>query len=857
MKKFYIFVSLAIILTCTSNQQVKQTNTQDDLQNALFLNPDAPIDKRVDDLVSRLTIKEKIAQLGQNVPSISRLKLRKYLYWNEALHGIARDRGKATVFPQSIALGASWDPGLVYRVASAISDEARGMYNGMGKELTFFSPTVNLLRDPRWGRNEESYSEDPYLLSQMGVQYVKGMQGSHPVYLKTVTTAKHYIANNSEFNRHTGSSIMDERCLREYYLPAFKALVEQGKTYSVMTSYNAITIPSLGLDHQPTSTSSYLLEKILRGEMNFQGYVVTDCGAIKDIHLKHKYAKSGELAVKQALEAGVDLNCGGYYKKYLGNALEQRLVTEKQISKALKRVFKARFLLGEFDPPDKVPYSSISADVIDSGPNRALALEAAEKSIVLLKNSNNFLPLDRKKIQSVAVIGPFGDELVYGSYSGGSSFVKTTYDGIYEYFNDEQDRLDAEDFDEQHGIEIMDKRKIGKVQDGDWIAFNNINLNGKTKILTATTTLRRSPGGIIEIRLGSLEGDMIGKIIVPSSRIDIWNKTYADITPVEGKHKVYFVFRGKGNKKVNDIFHVDFFRFLPEDKPPQVTVSYTKGCHVAGHMDEEMFAEAAASARKADIAIVAVGHDKTIAKENRDRKTGIELPGAQEYLVKAVFKANPKTIVVLVTGGPMAIPWINDNVPAILCPHYGGQSQGTATAKAIFGDINPAGKLTQTWFESSNDLPDFKDYNIFNERTYMYFSGKPLYPFGYGLSYTNFSYSELKINAETISPGKPLVIKVKITNTGTRKGDEIVQMYFHDPKSSVKMPHKALKGFTRISLDPGSSKTVSFSLNYQDLSYWDSKKSKFVVEDGEIEVMVGASSADIRLKANVTAKSGK
>ena len=327
--------------------------------------------------------------------------------------------------------------------------------------------------------------------------------------------------------------------------------------------------------------------------------------------------------------------------------------------------------------------------------------------------------------------------------------------------------------------------------------------------------------------------------------------------PRWSRNDVYFVFKGKGNKKVSDIFHVDFFRFLPKDKASAVPMFYAKSCEVSKGKDEKMFAEAAAAAKKADVAVVVVGHDKSIAKEGRDRKNSISLPGVQEELVKTVYKANPKTIVILVTGGPLAINWINDNVPAILCLHYGGQSQGTATARAIFGDVNPAGKLTQTWFKSSEDLPDFKDYNIFNERTYMYFTGKPLYPFGFGLSYTKFSYNELKTSAKTVSPGKPLTIKVEITNKGTRKGDEIVQMYVRDIKSSAKMPKKALKGFTRISLNPGKSEIVSLTLDYLDLSYWNAKLGKFVVEDGNIEIMVGASSEDIRLKNKIKTMKGK
>lgn len=671
-----------------------------------YLNPDLPIDQRVADLISRMTLEEKVQQLGHRTPPIHDdgrgLYLGGYDYRNEALHGVVMPG--ATVFPQALALSSTWDPDLVHAVATAISTEARVYNNQHGKGLTYWSPTINLARDPRWGRTEESYGEDPYLTGRLAVAFVTGMQGDDPRYLKTVATPKHLIANNAEFNRHNGSSSVDERNLMEYYWPPFRAAVVEGGAFSVMSAYNA-------LNGVPCSANETLLTDMLRGEAGLEGYIVSDCWAIKDIHLSHHYVDTETEAAALAIQAGTDLNCGDYYQAYLLDAITQALITEENVDRALSRVLKARFLLGEFDPPGIVSYTSIPNSALDSPEHRELALRATHRSIVLLKNENNLLPLNRDTIKSIAVIGPNADKVILGGYSGTPTFSVSPLQGIEAKF------------------------------DG--------------------------------------------------------------------------------------------------------TISYARGCDVIGDQTAS-FDEAVNIARGSDVAIVVVGTDLEIAREELDR-FDITLPGVQENLVRAVYEANPNTVVVLVTAGPLAINWAQENVPAILAAWYGGQSQGTAIADVLFGDVAPGGKLTMTWFKSVNDLPDFADYDIHKGRTYMYFEGAVLYPFGHGLSYTHFEYSRLRVKPRRTGTDGQVTVSVDVKNVGQRVGDEVVQLYIRDAEASVKRPIKELRGFQRITLQPGEKRTVTFSLPVGELAFWDMIAGDYVVEEGEFTILVGSSSEDIRL----------
>jgi beta-glucosidase len=578
-----------------------------------------------------------------------------------------------------------------------------------------------MARDPRWGRTPETYGEDPYLTSRIGVSFVKGLQGNDPRYLKVVSTPKHFAGNNEEHNRFECRAVMSERALRSYYLPAFKALITEGGAQSIMSAYNAI-------NGVPCTANKWLLTDILRNEWGFNGYVVSDCGAPGHLYFTHHYAPSLEDAAAMAMKAGLDLECSGYcnecyiYRDYLAKAYEMGKVTESEINSAAFRVLRARFKLGLFDDPSLNPYSSISPSVIGSPKHQKLALETARQSIVLLKNSNNILPLDPKKIRSIAVFGINAATCEFGDYSG------TPYN---------------EPVSPLQGI-INKLGKICKVQSLPWVEKRDSAINSKT-----------------------------------------------------------------GGKK-----------------------------------DVGLYQEEKQLAKKSDVAIVVLGVNKTIEMEGRDRST-LDLPADQQEFIKEIYKANPKTIVVLIAGSSLAINWIQENIPGIINAWYPGEQGGNAIADVLFGDYNPAGRLPLTYYKSTEDLPPFDDYEVFNGRTYMYFAKKPLYAFGYGLSYTGFSYSDIRVDKPSMFKGDTIKISVDIKNSGKYDGDEVVQLYLQQQEASVKMPVKQLKAFKRISLKKDEITTVSFVLCKKDLSYWDDK-NEFVMDSGEFNVQVGASSDDIR-----------
>jgi beta-glucosidase len=675
-----------------------------------FQDPGISVDARVADLVSRLTQVEKISQMGSEAPAIPRLGIDRYTYQNEACHGIVN--GVFTVFPQAIALSSTWDLDLEYAIATAISDEARASNNSNHwvKGFDFWAPTINMCRDPRWGRNEESYGEDPFLVKKFAVQFVKGMQGNDPKYLKTIATVKHFACNNIEYNRASISSNVDETSLREYYLPAFQAAVTEGKVYSVMGAYNS-------LNSVPCCANKKLLTDILRNEWGFKGYVVSDCGAIDFMVSAHHYVSTYPQAVVAGCKAGCDLNCGSTYQQYMPIAMQSGLCAfrEADIDTALKRIFKARMLLGEFDPPSMVSYKTIPASVICCPAHKALALKAGLESIVLLKN-DGILPLDTGAVKTIAVIGPNANLCRFGGYSG-----------------------------------------------------------------------------------------------IPDSSISILRGMVNRFGNSQGR-KIY----------------------------------YSHGCDVNGARDQVEFDEAINFALNSDVVIMVMGTDQDYVGENKDLGS-LNLPGAQEDLIKEVYSANPRMIVVLVNGNPLAINWEQNNVSGIVDVWFDGQLQGKALAEVLFGDYNPGGKLTATWVRSADDLPDIQDYTISNNRTYRYFQGSPLYPFGYGLSYTTFEFDNLTINPGSISSGDSISIQVDVKNTGNREGDEVVQLYIHNPSVRKKTAIKQLMGFQRISVQPGNTRTVTITIPYNELSTWDIPTQKFVVEPGTYGIMVGNSSADIKL----------
>ncbi len=669
-------------------------------------------DDRVRALIEQMTFAEKIAQLQHDAPAIERLQVPSYYYWSEGLHGVVI--GGATSFPQAIALASAWDPALLHEVASAIGDEARAFSNTTGKDLTYWSPVINMLRDPRWGRFEESYSEDPFLMARLGVAFVRGLQGDDPKYLKVVATPKHFAANNSEYNRHTGTSEVDEQLLHEYYLPAFEATVREAGAFSVMSAYNRVN----GI---PASASTLLLQDILRDTWGFQGYVVSDCDAVLDIQSGHHWTSTLAAATAKALLAGTDLNCGATYPENLQEARDEGLITDADVDRALFRVLRARFLLGEFDPASEVPYRSIGKEAIESEAHAALALKAAHESVVLLKN-DGILPLDRAALRSIAVIGPHGDDVTLGGYSG----------------------------DPHHGVSALDGLKAK--------------------------------------------------------------------------------FAGT-----------------------EVTVDFERGASIKGGKDQDAIDAAVALAKRSDVALVFVGTSLDILAEEKDRPDW-SLPGAQGDLIEAVWNANPKTVVVLVTGGPVAVDFAKAHVPAIVTTFYGGQEQGTAIADALLGDINPGGKLTTTWYTGDTTLPEIGDYDIRKGRTYLYYSGDPLFPFGHGLSYTTFAYAKLTVSPAEIQDAGTATVSVDVTNSGPRAGAEIVQLYLRETSGSVPRPQQRLRGFQKVNLAPGETQTVSFTLSRKDLELWDSTIHGWRVQEGPVGIAVGSSSADIRADGSLTVR---
>ncbi len=683
--------------------------------------------RRSEALIAKMTIPERISQLGVNTPAIKRLGVKPYHFFQQALHGLCK-KGPVTSFPCTLALANTWNSDLFDRIYTAVSDESRAWYKKHGGGIIMRSPpVVNMARDPRWGRMEETLGEDPYLTGTLAVHAIKAMQGNNKNYLKTAATAKHFLCYNTEDDRMTADASVDPRSFWEYHTRAFRACVEEGHVFSIMTTYNELN----GL---PTTANRATLTGILRDRWGFRGFVTSDYYAVTEIVKGHHFVPNLTEAVAIAMEAGCDHGAGPEYQKYLLKALHLELVTESDINRALARVMTVRFLLGEFDSPKSVPYTKISPDVLNSPAHQALAVEAARQSIVLLKNENHFLPWDIKKIQSVAVIGPMAGVCHLGGYSGQPDVHISPLQGILEVLGD----------------------------------------------------------------------GMTGGAMAHGSR---WTT------------------------------------------PSGHTIAHAPGCSVQGSINSTDIAAAVDAARGADHVILVCGSDQAVDREGHDRRD-ITLPGAQHELIKAVYKANPRTVLVLSTNTSQAVVWEQENLPAIVCAQFAGQAQGTAIAQVIFGHYNPGGKLASTWYTSIKQLPPFHDYSIIDGRTYMYFKGKPLYPFGFGLSYTAFGYSNLKIKGSTLAAGGAVTVSATITNTGDVPGDEIVQCYSQAPQSPVVRPIKQLVGFTRITLKAGESRRVQFAIKHEDraLHYWDEKQWKFVTQPGTVKVLVGASSADIRLR---------
>lgn len=817
--------------------------------------------ERAKDLVSRMTLDEKINQVGHRTLDITRLGVKGYNYWNEALHGVARS-GIATSFPSSRAMSSTWNLDLIFKCAEATANEARWYNKNKGKGLIYWCPTINMSRDPRWGRDEENYGEDPYLTGRIAVEYIKGMQGNDEKYFKTIATAKHFAANNFEGGRHNTSSNMDMRNLREYYLPAFEMAVKEGNVRSIMSAYNR-------LNEIPCCANKELLIDILRTEWGFNGFVVSDCDALDDIWMsnKHGYVATGEEASALSMKNGEDLNCGETFQEYCKSAINKGLMTEADIDSALVRVFEARFSVGEFDSNN--PFANAGDGKMECDEHRALALQASREAIVLLKNQDNTLPLDASKINKIAVIGPYGNAIQLGGYSGTPTYQKTILSAVADavgYDISSSSTIEAEKFDSKKAKGDVDNAGIGNIQNGDIFIYNNVDFgNGKSKL--DYSYAGRYGNRQLTIRIdNATSGQIVYQETLPATAnnwttfktksIDLSEEAKA----ITGKHTVYLIFNklasaDDGNKY---IINIDWFKFYNEgDSSPTALgnkVMYAQGCDVGGTKNQTLFDEAVAMAKEADYVILALGTDLNTSDESHDRKS-LNLPGAQQQLLETVYAANKKTIAVLVTCSSLTINWAQENIPAIMSAWYDGQEQGQAISDVIFGNYNPGGKLTTTWYNSVSDLPsDLTNYDIRGAKyTYMYHDKTPLYPFGFGISYTTYNYSNLKVSKQSLAAGEEITVSADITNTGKHAGAEIVQLYVH-VNSSIERPIKQLVGFARVELEAGETKTVSIPVKHEQLSYYNETTHTFDVEQGAVDILVGASSADIRLKGQINAE---
>jgi len=686
----------------------------------LYLDPDAPLDQRVADLISRLTLEEKATLLNHAGPEVERFHIRAD-QWNQCLHGVRWDGGPTTLFPIPTGLSATWNPSLIHQVADATSDEARAIYNawhddpgfkGNRNGLIYRSPVINILRNPYWGRENEAWSEDPFLCGRMAVAFVQGLQGDNPHYLKLASTLKHFAVNNVEKDRETLSATVSERMLNEFWLPHFHDAIVEGKARSIMASYNQINGVHNVYNHN-------LLVDILKTRWGFDGFVVSDLGGVHDKDM-----------VVKSVNAGCDFS-DKEFMDFIPGAVRDGQISEARLDDALAHVLRVRFQLGEFDPADRVPWRRIPMSVVDSPGHRALSLEASRQSLVLLKNSDNFLPLDRARLKKLAVIGPLANNFIAG---------------------------------DPHYIESPGRKTVDILQG----------------------IKDRAPG--VEI------------VTVAGARL-------AQLAP------------GR------DVAAAPVFA-TPDE-----------------------LQKAIEAAKSADAAIVCVGTDLTIEREGTDRTT-LALPGNQEQLVEAVMAANPYTVVVLVNAGPLTIPWIKQNVPAILAVWWSGEEQGHAVADVLFGDFNPAGRLPYTVYASENQVPPQNEYDISKGFTYMYLKDDPLFPFGYGLSYTTFQYSGFKLSQVSAREGDTLVATVTVANTGTRDGDEVVQVYAREPAGKVVKPHERLVGFNRLTIKSGEQQTVSIPVEVARMRYWDETSHAFVLEPGTYELKVGASSTDLPLSAS-------
>ncbi|CAH8282421.1 beta-glucosidase [Mariniflexile fucanivorans] len=835
-------------------------------QKLPYQNTALTFEERVNDLVARMTLEEKVGQMMNNAPAISRLNIPAHEYWNECLHGVAR-AGKATVFPQAIGLAATFDTDLIFRSASVISDEARAKHhealrNNSFKRyegLTYWTPNINIFRDPRWGRGQETYGEDPYLTAQMGVNFIKGLQGDDPKYFKLVATPKHFAVHSGpEPERHFFDAITNKRDLYDTYLPAFEASIVEGKAYSIMGAYNRY----MG---KPCCASHELLDDILRKKWNFQGYVVSDCGAIRDVHDYHNFADSKEAAAAVSVQAGCDLNCGDRYT-YLSNAVKKGLIAEYEIDVSLKRIFLARFKLGMFDPAEIVPYTSIPMSVVSSEKHRKLALETAEKSMVLLKNANQTLPLS-KNVNAIAVIGPNANDLgvLLGNYNGFPATYTTPLDGIKAKVSSNTKvyyEMGCQLVDTISALSLVPTNylKTGKNAGLQVSYYNNDNFSGNP-IQTGIENTINSNWNLNPIKglnesnfsvkvTGDIVVDVTGDYVFALEADTKYKLSIGDLEADNWTKPVRKLIEKKVTLKKGETYPVNI-EYVHSGYPAKLKLLWKQPT-------KSSFENAIEIAKKADIVVFVGGISPSVEGEEMrvnyegfkgGDRTNIELPEIQKKLLKELHATGKPVILVLLNGSALAVNWENENLPAIVEAWYPGELGGTAIANVLFGDYNPSGKLPVTFYKSVKDLSHFVNYSM-KGRTYRYFEGETLYPFGYGLGYSKFEYKNLQLSNSKITSKDSTKVTVEITNSGNYEGDEMAQLYIKDLESNEVRPLKSLRGIQRITLKPQETKQIYFMVKPEDLSFYDFEEEKQMVEPGLFEVGVGTSSNDF-IKVNL------
>jgi beta-glucosidase len=866
MKRLRLAVSCALVLNLCLLLVVPTVGQTQTKTPPPYLDPSLPLDRRVEDLVSRMTLEEKISQMMNKAAAVERLGVPEYEWWNEALHGVAR-AGVATVFPQAIGLAATWNPELIREVGDVVSTEARAKHHefvrrgerGRYKGLTFWSPNINIFRDPRWGRGQETFGEDPYLTSRIGVAYVKGLQGDDPKYLKVVSSVKHYAVHSGpEPERHGFDAKVDERDMRETYLPAFRATILEGRAEGLMCAYNS-------LNGEPACANKKLFD-ILRREWAFGGHVVSDCAAVEDIWRGHKFKQTEAEASAAAVKTGTDLTCGREYRS-LTQAVKDGLITEAEIDVAVRRLMRTRFRLGMFDPPALVKYAQIPFSENDSPAHRALSLRAARESVVLLKNDNDTLPL-KKDLKTVAVIGPNADapEVLLGNYNGTPSKSVTPLQGVREKVSAATRVLYSQGMYPTGTVVVpMPASAFPREVDTSYWGGLRADYFANPEWKGDATVVRAEP------QVDFNWGPASPAPGVPADNFSVrWTGWLR--APESGKYLLGFAGNGGvrltlDGKTIVEDFANQRTRTLTKEVELEagrhtVSLEYRENANqfasarlvwAPPNGERALREDALAKAREADAVVLVMGINPSVEGEEMDVKlegfrggdrTDISLPKPQEELIRQVQALGKPTVLVLLGGSALAVNWADENVGAIVEAWYPGEEGGTALADVLFGDYNPAGRLPVTFYKSAEQLPPFDDYRM-QGRTYRYFKGEPLYPFGHGLSYTTFEYDRLKLSANSVRAGRGLTVSAEVRNTGARAGEEVVQLYLTDAASAYPVPVRSLAGLSRVSLKPGETRRVSFVIEPRQLSVIDGRGRR-VVEPGEFTLSVGGKQPGFR-----------